>query len=1088
MATRTGPTYAITFALVLWVAGCRCPGDTTRLSLGEIAFEFEDADGNTLTQEDGVCDFGQVYMGQAKPLKLRIRNTGSGVLGLVGFSKASGDAVDLQPLVVEANAVFKVVYANVDIGSGASQEYDISFWPPTDPDPNVRTRQHEVLLTLALSNAQKPTALVTLKGTGVSGVCELPEELDFGAVARGDSFNREVLFSNPGPLNSVATIGAITSNTGDDKAFAFTADTPLGDVTVVPGAPKKATIVFSPTETRDYLALVNMRASDQCPDVTVKLIGTGVDSVLTWTPSPLDFGYVMPGISVPKELTFQNLSMAPVTLSNLRTLSSDFKIEQTATTLVVPAATRNDTRVLVPGEVKLPMSFKPTLLGPRSSQLAFATTLTKQPTGAAQLKGYGGGPDIDVKPSPIMNVGRVAYFAGATTPTFVNRKITVQNVGTRPTPPDPKANLHLGVGGTGALWKVTAKNANTTTDEICLGVWDATAGCTNTLSATAYNPTLGLEAQGARALVDIPVRITPASVGAKEWEVELYSDDPDEATFILTVKADAVVLPPCNYRVTPTALNFGLVTPPDYKDLAFTIKNLAMNAGEVCLVSNLDIKVGSDPIFTLPAGAVTDKELQPGEAMTVVVRAWPQGVLPATVTSAQGFVNFNISSPATPERDVSLTAAIAQSCLTISPDDLDFGTVQKDCNSATRTFSIYNTCTGNVTVNSFGMAAAAGQPAGGPNCPGPSPCPEFIPVSTAGIAPGSVITPNSAPVTFSLKYRPIDFGADTGAFLLKVTQNGQVVDYIVTLRGTGDTVGLNTDTFRQDSKPKADILLIIDDSGSMSDKQQALATNFSSFIRYAVSAQIDWQIGVTTTDQVSTNRRGRIIGDVNNPKILTSGMANVESLFQAKVKVGTIGSPDEQSASIAVAALTAPLITSENAGLIRSDASLAVVTVTDAEDQSPLPAAQYLSQLHNIKGLQRASMFSYSGIVPTLPAAPAGCGYDSAAAASDPKHSQMIQGGGGIMEEICSADWAQALERVGVSAFGYRADFFLVATPDTSKPIVIKQDGVFLNSTDSRGALVWSYDLFGNLVHFEPLYVPEPGTTLTITYSVHCIP
>ena len=41
---------------------------------------------------------------------------------------------------------------------------------------------------------------------------------------------------------------------------------------------------------------------------------------------------------------------------------------------------------------------------------------------------------------------------------------------------------------------------------------------------------------------------------------------------------------------------------------------------------------------------------------------------------------------------------------------------------------------------------------------------------------------------------------------------------------------------------------------------------------------------------------------------------------------------------------------------------------------------------------------------------------------------------------------------------------------------------------DVRGAQVWTYDSTGNSVNFEPLFVPEPGRTLTISYFVACIP
>ena len=96
----------------------------------------------------------------------------------------------------------------------------------------------------------------------------------------------------------------------------------------------------------------------------------------------------------------------------------------------------------------------------------------------------------------------------------------------------------------------------------------------------------------------------------------------------------------------------------------------------------------------------------------------------------------------------------------------------------------------------------------------------------------------------------------------------------------------------------------------------------------------------------------------------------------------------------------------------------------------------------------------------------------------------------GVKEEICTPDWSKALEQIGKNAFGYRTNFFLTSTPDLTagKSIVVKIDGLQLDPVDVRGAQVWTYDSTNNSVNFEPLFVPEPGKTLTITYFVACIP
>jgi hypothetical protein len=322
-------------------------------------------------------------------------------------------------------------------------------------------------------------------------------------------------------------------------------------------------------------------------------------------------------------------------------------------------------------------------------------------------------------------------------------------------------------------------------------------------------------------------------------------------------------------------------------------------------------------------------------------------------------------------------------------------------------------------------------------------------------------------------------------------------------------MGLNTDTFRQDAKPKADILLVIDDSCSMSDKQMALATNFNSFIKYAQSSQVDFQIGVTTTDP-DPSIKGRLKTAPAGFKILKPSTPNLEQQFQAVVNVGTNGSPTETCMDPAVAALTAPLITdpAANLGLLRQDAVLAVVCVTDAPDQAVQPAHFYLNQLRNIKGAQRPGMFTYNVVGPFLPAEPPGCQYDGSG--DDGTHAYMVAQTNGVKEEICTPDWAKALENIGKNAFGFRTNFYLTARPDltATRGIEVGIDSIpcpmtgcpqgqtcstvsnmcVLPQTDPRGARVWEYDPVTNSINFEPLYVPEPGKTLTVTYQVACIP
>jgi hypothetical protein len=57
-------------------------------------------------------------------------------------------------------------------------------------------------------------------------------------------------------------------------------------------------------------------------------------------------------------------------------------------------------------------------------------------------------------------------------------------------------------------------------------------------------------------------------------------------------------------------------------------------------------------------------------------------------------------------------------------------------------------------------------------------------------------------------------------------------------------------------------------------------------------------------------------------------------------------------------------------------------------------------------------------------------------------------------------------------------------------PIQVAIDGMPIPAVDPNPltmSRIWTYDATNNSVNFEPLYVPEPGKTLTITYIAECL-
>jgi hypothetical protein len=108
-----------------------------------------------------------------------------------------------------------------------------------------------------------------------------------------------------------------------------------------------------------------------------------------------------------------------------------------------------------------------------------------------------------------------------------------------------------------------------------------------------------------------------------------------------------------------------------------------------------------------------------------------------------------------------------------------------------------------------------------------------------------------------------------------------------------------TDVFEDTLSGKggvADIIFVDDNSGSMSFEQKNMADKFSSFISVLDQKQIDYRIGIITTDVSSSSNPARSInqnGELQDGKLvkfsdgslyLTPGTANKESLFANAIK------------------------------------------------------------------------------------------------------------------------------------------------------------------------------------------------------------
>ena len=155
-----------------------------------------------------------------------------------------------------------------------------------------------------------------------------------------------------------------------------------------------------------------------------------------------------------------------------------------------------------------------------------------------------------------------------------------------------------------------------------------------------------------------------------------------------------------------------------------------------------------------------------------------------------------------------------------------------------------------------------------------------------------------------------------------------------------------TDVFEQEIRKTVDILLVVDNSCSMVDEQIKLAANFDSFIEQFLTAEVNYQIGVVTTD-VTAEERGLLVGET---PVITSEIPvdEARALFQENVKVCATGSGFERGLEAARLALDP--IENLNPEFLREDAALSIVFISDEDDDSALPVGEYLNFFKGLKG------------------------------------------------------------------------------------------------------------------------------------------
>ena len=266
--------------------------------------------------------------------------------------------------------------------------------------------------------------------------------------------------------------------------------------------------------------------------------------------------------------------------------------------------------------------------------------------------------------------------------------------------------------------------------------------------------------------------------------------------------------------------------------------------------------------------------------------------------------------------------------------------------------------------------------------------------------PFTIEPSTSAPIV--LTHRPADVGPDSAT--LTVKSNDPVNPAVaVALTAVGRAQEVRTDVF-ETKRVASDIVFVVDDSDSMGSEQEHLQDQIGTFVEELDDADVDYQIGVISTDSPE------LYGPVTVP-------GDAPSVLREQVEIGTGGSGTQRALQMLYECAQAGNDCSAESGFLREDALFVGIIVSDEPDQSALTPESYVDYFDTLKDADPdlVRIHAIAGHIPDVTCATCaspGFGYDTAVALTL-----------GSYFDICADDWSDLMRVL--------ADQSHVGTPGT---------------------------------------------------------
>jgi hypothetical protein len=1017
-----------------------------------------DAEQLEAVPDDGVLaiDFGRVDVGNLARRYLFLRNTGRSELRLGAVVPAADTSPDFELRCSAGGPLGPCPQqgdAPLTAAPGADLVIELGYGPAeVGPDAGAATvfsdaAEHgELELSLAGRGVSPEIQVCLLDciGDGESAACQAADEMcngaagpaglavDFGDTELGPTLERRVWVRNLG--DRALQVSAVDLSGGDVGQFSVTGESFALD----PEQEQVLTVGYAPGTGGEHTSTLEIASDDVNEgELRIPLSGRALAPRLCPEPLLLDFGNVATGESAVRSFSVTNCGLLELSLDEVALAdgtSPDFAV-------VDPPA------------------------GPQALAVGETTDIEVAYNPAAAGSDSGGVDLYSNDPSSDAATGRTGTIAlmGSSVPRACDIQATPFAVQFGGVVQGETAEIDLLVSNTGSddcTLDSTLITENSGQAEFA--ILEAPA------EPTAFGP-------GESLLVRLAY--SPADLGQDTGVLSLFGNDKDSDEIRVDLIGEGIEEPVCDLEIQPTALWFGIVKVYNTKSLVLQLSNRGRAECHIDDVALLDVPIFGHnfEITAMPQVpfVLAPRGLPNAQAAIEVTFSPPQPIM-MQATSLEIVTDDPQLDPESirctdqngsiiqGKACIAVTGSAKFSDVEIVPAELDFGVVTLACNSPERCVTVYNLGSTNLTVDEIRLEDPAD--------------PNFE-IRSAPNLPHQLIAGGS--IDICLRYTPQDLRAHRNALVVHVDGD----DVLVPVYGRGTDSADQTDVFHQLDQVKADVLFVVDCSGSMSDNQENLATNFGNFIAQALDMDVDFHIGVVATEVENmpgwsgTPPReitpGVLVQAGSRPKILTNATPQLEAAFADNVRLGDDCSNHEAGLEGAWMALSEPLVSDPeaNAGFLREDAKLYIIAISDEPDQSNGSTDFYVDFFSSLKGYRNTEMMSVSAICTS-------CDSD--------RYWDVTVRTGGICEPIDSVDWAQSLADMGIDAFSAIREFPL-SRPADSDSIQVTVDGAAVDRAASAGGPNgWTHYPDTNTLFFGDDVVPERGQRIEVSYTAIC--